>query len=313
MTGGGSAVFFSETVGVDASSVLGTSGTGAGGTSLTTEGRTGADPAGSSFGTAVRDFSKRASTSARAIAYFRLEAVMTSSRRALAKEESIDSGSGTARLKSKSLRSTRQIAWPASRFLKSFASKYEKPSPSFFESSSPTRKTIRVYGWDTSGNTTESTHGYFTVGTPQYTITALAGSGGAATPNGNLTETSGANQSFTAIPNPGYAVKQWTLDGNVMQTGGLSYNLNNIQSNHLVQVTFVSLPPPIFNGLRISGNVLQMTLSGLSSGEVTVLELSTNMSSWTPVQTNTASGSTLIFTNTISPAKTNQFFRARLQ
>lgn len=92
----------------------------------------------------ARDFASIASTSARAVPYFSLEPVMTSCRRVVAAISSIVSGRGMVRLKSKSLRSTRQMACPASKFRKSFASKKAKPSANFLASSSPTRNTMRV-------------------------------------------------------------------------------------------------------------------------------------------------------------------------
>jgi|GEM_PF-6299439 len=100
--------------------------------------------AGASLGGGVLDFASIASTSVRGVPYFSLETVMTSCRRAVAASWSGSAGNGTLKLKSKSLRSTRQIAWPVSKFRKSWASKDEKPSANFRASSSPTRNTIRV-------------------------------------------------------------------------------------------------------------------------------------------------------------------------
>jgi len=70
---------------------------------------------------------------------------MTSFRRPAACVGSVGATKGTVRLKSKSLRSTRQIAFPISRLRMSLDSKLENPSASRLASSSPTRKTIRVY------------------------------------------------------------------------------------------------------------------------------------------------------------------------
>ena len=88
------------------------------------------------------------STSALGVPYFFLEAVMIRCLVSAACSGLGRSSIGMARLKSKSLRSTRAIASPVARFWRSSASKYPKPSPSFRASSSPTRKTIRVYGLD---------------------------------------------------------------------------------------------------------------------------------------------------------------------
>jgi len=71
-----------------------------------------------------------------------------------------------------------------------------------------------------------------------YTITASAGSGGSISPGGSFAAGAGTNMTFTANPKTTYVVSLWLLDGSVVQTGGTSYNLKNIQAKHSVQVTF---------------------------------------------------------------------------
>jgi hypothetical protein len=44
-----------------------------------------------------------------------------------------------------------------------------------------------------------------------------------------------------------------------------------------------------------------------------VVEASSDLQNWTPIQTNTVSGSTLSFTNAINPALPGQYFRARVR
>jgi hypothetical protein len=44
---------------------------------------------------------------------------------------------------------------------------------------------------------------------------------------------------FTATPNTGYNVNQWSVDGTPVQTGGTTYTLTNVTANHTVSVTFV--------------------------------------------------------------------------
>jgi hypothetical protein len=83
----------------------------------------------------------------------------------------------------------------------------------------------------------------FTYVPPQYTITASSGIGGAISPSGSLVENAGNNQAFTAFPNANYVVNQWLVDGNVVQSGDISYTLFNIQTSHSVQVTFTYVPP----------------------------------------------------------------------
>lgn len=74
---------------------------------------------------------------------------------------------------------------------------------------------------------------------PKYTITPSASDGGTISPNTPQIVESGDKLTFTAIPSPTYKIKQWRVDGVVVQDGGASYTLENITSNHTVNVTFV--------------------------------------------------------------------------
>ena len=82
----------------------------------------------------------------------------------------------------------------------------------------------------------------FTYAPTQYTINASAGSGGSISPSGSITKNAGEDQAFTATPNANYVVNQWSVDSGVVQTGGASYTLYNIQAGHSVQVTFTYAP-----------------------------------------------------------------------
>lgn len=72
----------------------------------------------------------------------------------------------------------------------------------------------------------------------QLTVTPLAGANGTIAPAVPQVVNRGSSLLFTATPNMGYGVNQWLLDGSLVQTGGTSYQLNNIQANHVLQVTF---------------------------------------------------------------------------
>ncbi|HMO66128.1 MAG TPA: hypothetical protein PKE47_13045 [Verrucomicrobiota bacterium] len=65
-----------------------------------------------------------------------------------------------------------------------------------------------------------------------YTITASAG------PSGIVTRNAGESLPFLATPNAGHAVHQWLVNENMVQTGGNSYTLTNIQADWSVRVTF---------------------------------------------------------------------------
>ncbi len=81
----------------------------------------------------------------------------------------------------------------------------------------------------------------------QYTVTSSADNNGSVNPSGAQTVNSGATLTFTAIPDAGYRVNQWLLDGTLTQTGGTTYQLTNITTNHSVNVTFgsVTLEPSV--------------------------------------------------------------------
>jgi len=119
---------------------------------------------------------------------------------------------------------------------------------------------------DDAGNwITESDAGFDpiqrTVTASSYTIIPSAGSGGSISPNVTLSKPAESSQLFTAYPAPNYVVNQWKVDGNVVQSGGSSYTLSNIQAGHTVQVTFTYVPPSytitvsVGSGGSISPNV----------------------------------------------------------
>ncbi|MGD0552817.1 MAG: S8 family serine peptidase [Sedimentisphaerales bacterium] len=85
-----------------------------------------------------------------------------------------------------------------------------------------------------------------------YTVTASAGANGSISPNGDITKDYGSSQQFTASPNIGYEVNEWTVDGNNVQTGGTTYTLSDITATHTVAVTFRQII------LSISGYVVEL-------------------------------------------------------
>jgi len=72
----------------------------------------------------------------------------------------------------------------------------------------------------------------------QYTVTAAAGANGAVSPSGMLTNNAGSSRTFTAAPNPGYAVYWWTLNSQPAQYGGNSFTVSNIQAAQTILVNF---------------------------------------------------------------------------
>ncbi len=82
----------------------------------------------------------------------------------------------------------------------------------------------------------------FTRVPPTYRIAASAGVGGAISPSGTITKSSGESQTFTASPSANYIVNQWRVNGSLVKTGGTTYTLSDIRANRSVEVTFTYLP-----------------------------------------------------------------------
>jgi hypothetical protein len=71
----------------------------------------------------------------------------------------------------------------------------------------------------------------------EYTITATAGPNGSIRPTLSIISPGGDEQ-YIAIPNIGYKVDKWYLDGNVEKAGGTTFALSDIYTDHTVHVTF---------------------------------------------------------------------------
>jgi hypothetical protein len=71
-----------------------------------------------------------------------------------------------------------------------------------------------------------------------FTVTSLAISGGLIAPAGATQVNRGEDLTLTASPSAGHEIGSWSVDGSIVQTGGASYTLENIQANHTVEVIF---------------------------------------------------------------------------
>jgi len=98
-----------------------------------------------------------------------------------------------------------------------------------------------------------------------FTVTGSAGANGSISPSGANTVNYGGYLFFTASPNTGYGVQKWQLDSVDVQTGGLTYELNNVTADHAVHVIFNAYAAPMLIGLapnthvntgRLSPNIL---------------------------------------------------------
>ena len=71
-----------------------------------------------------------------------------------------------------------------------------------------------------------------------FTVTASAGANGSIDPAGAVIVNYGDDQLFTAIPEAGYEVAKWFVDGESVQTGGTTYTLTGVTAAHMVHVQF---------------------------------------------------------------------------
>lgn len=100
----------------------------------------------------------------------------------------------------------------------------------------------------------------------EFTVNPQAGNNGSITPSTPQTVNFGSSLTFTATPNTGFEVNQWLLDGIAVQTGGTTYDLDNITANHTVNVTFqqvqFTVTPQAGSGGTITPNVPQIVNLG---------------------------------------------------
>jgi hypothetical protein len=107
----------------------------------------------------------------------------------------------------------------------------------------------------TLSNITASHAVYVTFERLAFTVTASADANGSIEPTGEIQVNYGDSQDFNAIPNIGYEVNEWFLDGNSVQKGVSAYTLPSITAAHTVYVTFKELTFVIYGYVvEIDGN-----------------------------------------------------------
>ena len=99
-----------------------------------------------------------------------------------------------------------------------------------------------------------------------YIVIPSSDSNGTIVPSTPQTVTAGGSLAFTAVPNSGYTVNTWSVDGAVVQTGGTTYPLHNITADHTVQVTFTSLGYSVTPSSDANGSISPGTMQTVSSG-----------------------------------------------
>jgi hypothetical protein len=126
----------------------------------------------------------------------------------------------------------------------------------------PGQVELTLTGQLTDGNEFEGTD-IITVTTDEpilYTVTATAGIGGSVTPT-SASVHYGEQVAFTATPEPGWQVAEWSVDGDMVAGAVLSYTLTNIMAPHTVQVTFTQIDYPITTAVSGGGSVVPASAS----------------------------------------------------
>ena len=77
-----------------------------------------------------------------------------------------------------------------------------------------------------------------------YTISAAAGVGGSISPSGAVTVNPGASQTFTITPDNGSSIVALTVDGAAVIPVVSSFNINNVDANHNISVSFSTSAAP---------------------------------------------------------------------
>jgi trimeric autotransporter adhesin len=111
--------------------------------------------------------------------------------------------------------------------------------------------------------------------TPPFTIAASAGANGSISPNGAVTVASGANQTFTIIPNSCHSVADVLVDG--VSVGAVTdYTFTAVASDHTISATFtagdcvVAVDPPNNTmGAPVSSDVTLTYLDPIDPASVT--------------------------------------------
>ena len=99
-----------------------------------------------------------------------------------------------------------------------------------------------------------------------YSITATAGAGGSISPSGVSSVDHGNGLAYTITPNAGYAISDVVVDG--ISVGAVSsYSFTNVQANHSISVSFVSLSYTITASSVGGGTINPPGVSSVNHGQ----------------------------------------------
>lgn len=128
------------------------------------------------------------------------------------------------------------------------------------------------------------------------TVTATAGSNGSLSPSGTIKPLLNGSINFTATPDTNYTVNEWKVDGAVEQTGGTSYTLSSITTDHTVEVSFIrqyTVTPTAGSNGSISPAVTEQVNTGSASSTYTAMPAANyTVSEWTVNGSSVQTGGT---------------------
>ena len=111
----------------------------------------------------------------------------------------------------------------------------------------------------------------------------------------------------------------WISDASHLRCASRTYSLYSDPTTANTEVGFrcviavpASLPRAVLTDVaRLLNGAFRFTITNLTPGRTNLVEISTNLTTWTPVSTNVPTGSTLEFTNSPAPGIAMQLFRSR--
>jgi hypothetical protein len=85
------------------------------------------------------------------------------------------------------------------------------------------------------------------------------------------------------------------------------------ESNRISKGTPILVPEPRFNSVFVNDGAITAQLAGLVAGWTIIVECSTNLREWSPIQTSVTSGPSLSISHSINPAIPGGFLRATVK
>ncbi|HON08602.1 MAG TPA: delta-60 repeat domain-containing protein, partial [Verrucomicrobiota bacterium] len=124
-----------------------------------------------------------------------------------------------------------------------------------------------------------------------------------------------ADGSIDPVFDPGLGPDDVVYSIAITPTGGIVIGGDFKQVNGFdcrgVAMLYGDPPPPTFSAVSVLPDKSVRIELTVSPGYIYALDASTNLINWTPILTNSASGSALIYTDTSASGKDFRFFRAR--